>query len=750
MYLVIAEKPSVARSIANVIGAYKEQSGYLAGNDCVVSWCLGHLAEYEDPEYYDDRYKQWRFEDLPIIPEAWRMRVTPDKKQQYGVLKNLLKDSHHRFEYVVNACDAGREGELIFRRVYELAKCSLPVKRLWISSMEDKAILEGFAGLRDGSEYDDLAAASVCRAKSDWLLGINATRTLTTTYGRKLIVGRVKTPTLAMIVDRDAMISSFTKEQYYLVHIRKDGLDAVSDHFATKDKADSVADTCRGKDAVVSFVKSEQKTLSPPKLYDLTSLQRDANRLFGMTARETLETAQSLYETKLITYPRTDSRYITSDMEDTVISMIDRIRERIPFISFGGIAVDLSKVINDSKVSDHHAIIPTEELRNIDLSKLHDNERLILFLVATRVMSATGKPHKYTVTSASIRCSGYDFKAQCKTVDQLGWKAYEDAMKSYCKADKYDKEDHSCSAGDDDIAASDLPEVREGMIIPVVDSDISEHWTSPPKHYTEDSLLSAMERAGAKEMDDDVERKGLGTPATRAGTIEELIRQGYVVRKKKQLIATDEGKSLAALAPVYLKSATLTAEWENRLLAMERGAVDPNTFIDDVISQIVYLISECKEVLEDVRSLYRNQPGAGPREVGKCPVCGSSVFEGNKLFYCKSDECKFCLWKNTRYLEGMKKKMTAGMAEDLLRDGRTFVYGLYSRKKNRTFDAFLLMDASNGRPRFSLEFPEKTGNESAGAAANRGNPSGDDSVAASGDINAAAISTGGKGGGAGE
>lgn len=733
MYLVIAEKPSVAKSIANVIGAYKEQSGYLAGNDCVVSWCLGHLAEYEDPEYYDDRYKQWRFEDLPIIPETWRMRVTPDKKQQYGVLKHLLTDSHYVFDYVVNACDAGREGELIFRRVYELAKCSLPVKRLWISSMEDKAILEGFASLRDGSEYDDLAAASVCRAKADWLLGINATRTLTTTYGRKLIVGRVKTPTLAMIVDRDAMISSFTKEQYYLVHIRKEGLDAVSDRFAAKDKAATVADECRGKDAVVSVVKSEQKTVSPPKLYDLTSLQRDANRLFGMTARETLETAQSLYEAKLITYPRTDSRYITADMEETVISVIDRIREKIPFISFGGIAVDLSKVINDSKVSDHHAIIPTEELRNVDLSKLRENDKRILFLIATRVMSATGKPHKYIVTSASIRCSGYDFKAQSRHVDQLGWKAYEDAMKEYCKADKDESEgrdngsdNSSVDTDNGDIAASDLPEVKEGMIIPAVESDVSDHWTSPPRHYTEDSLLSAMERAGAKEMDDDVERKGLGTPATRAGTIEELIRQGYLTRKKKQLIATDEGKSLAAIAPVYLKSALLTAEWENRLLDMERGGADPDAFIDDVISQIVYLISECKEVPEDVRSIYRNQPGSGPREIGKCPVCGNSVLEGNKLFYCKSEDCRFCLWKNTRYLEGMKKKMTASMAEDLLRDGRTFVHGLYSRKKNRTFDAFLLMDVSDGRPRLSLEFSEKS------------------------DSYAAAKNTGRKGGGAGE
>ena len=512
MYLVIAEKPSVARSIANVIGAYREEDGYIAGNDCIVSWCLGHLAEYKNPEYYDEKYKIWKFDDLPIIPEEWRLTVSSDKKKQFGVIKNLLTSAIYKIEYIVNACDAGREGELIFRRVYELTKSGLPVKRLWISSMEDKAIIEGFNNIRSSEEYDSLGAASVCRAKADWLVGMNDTRALTTTYGRVLKVGRVMTPTLAMIVERERAISGFTKEQYYLVHIRGGDLDAISKRYMSRGEAESVVAACNGRDARIAVVKKEPKTLAPPKLYDLTLLQRDANKLFGMTANQTLEAAQRLYEGKLITYPRTDSKYLTEDMEDKAISIMRALSGILPFYD-GRENSHVDKVIDNKRVSDHHAIIPTAEIQNAELSKMADSDRRLLMLIATRLLCSTDKEHRYTLTSALIDCNGYQFVAQGKKIDEPGWNKYEDALKSYFKTGE-PEEDKS----EKDISKSFLPEVTEGQVIPAVSSDISDHWTQPPKHYREGTLLSAMERAGARDMDDDVERKGLGTPATRAAT----------------------------------------------------------------------------------------------------------------------------------------------------------------------------------------------------------------------------------------
>ena len=697
--LIIAEKPSVAKSLANVIGAYQEKKGYLEGRECVVSWCLGHLAEYAFPESYGEKYAEWNFDDLPIIPSPWKLRVTKDKVQQYTVLKELM--CRQDIDYVINACDAGREGELIFRRVYDLSKCKMPVMRLWISSMEDAAIREGFRSMKPGREYDNLAAASVCRAKADWLLGINESRAFTTTYGRRLILGRVQTPTLAMITEREAAIDGFQKEQYYLVHLKKDGLDALSDKFRDKVEAEALANACSGQDATVVFVDQEQKTIAPPRLYDLTSLQRDANRHFGMTASQTLEAAQALYESKLITYPRTDSKFLTEDMEETAGVVIRNILEAVPFVAVGMVPESIERLMDNKKVTDHHAIIPTAEIGKCDFDSLPERDRKVLFLIATRLLCAAGKPHKYTVTTAGIECQGKLFGAQNSHSDGISWKSFEEAMKAYCRADAAEDEDKEIETR--------MPTLHEGDIIPSVETKVTEHWTKPPQHYTEGSLLSAMEHAGSKEMDDDVERKGLGTPATRASMIEKLIAGGYVIRKKKQLLPTDEGKLLISLVPEYLKSASMTAQWENRLLAMERGQDDPKQFMEDIIAQLMYTLQECKAVPDDVRNKYRVRKEGEKESLGNCPICGKPVYEGSKVYYCSDTDCNFCLWKDNRFLESMKKTMTKDMAVDLLSHGRTYVKGLYSKKRDKCFSADLVMEVKDGKVNYALEFPKSQG-----------------------------------------
>ena len=697
--LVIAEKPSVAQSIAKVLGCTGRRDGYLEGNGYLVSWCVGHLVGLAQPEEYDGKYEIWRKEDLPIIPEHFEYQVATATKKQFRILKELLK--RNDVSCVTNACDAGREGELIFRLVYEKAGCKKPMKRLWISSMEDAAIREGFRSMKPGREYDNLAAASVCRAKADWLLGINESRAFTTTYGRRLILGRVQTPTLAMITEREAAIDGFQKEQYYLVHLKKDGLDALSDKFRDKAEAEALANACSGQDATVVFVDQEQKTIAPPRLYDLTSLQRDANRHFGMTASQTLEAAQALYESKLITYPRTDSKFLTEDMEETAGVVIRNILEAVPFVAVGMVPESIERLMDNKKVTDHHAIIPTAEIGKCDFDSLPERDRKVLFLIATRLLCAAGKPHKYTVTTAGIECQGKLFGAQNSHSDGISWKSFEEAMKAYCRADAAEDEDKEIETR--------MPTLHEGDIIPSVETKVTEHWTKPPQHYTEGSLLSAMEHAGSKEMDDDVERKGLGTPATRASMIEKLIAGGYVIRKKKQLLPTDEGKLLISLVPEYLKSASMTAQWENRLLAMERGQDDPKQFMEDIIAQLMYTLQECKAVPDDVRNKYRVRKEGEKESLGNCPICGKPVYEGSKVYYCSDTDCNFCLWKDNRFLESMKKTMTKDMAVDLLSHGRTYVKGLYSKKRDKCFSADLVMEVKDGKVNYALEFPKSQG-----------------------------------------
>ena len=709
-FLVIAEKPSVARTIAQVLVCEDKKDGYLEGPDGVVSWCFGHLAEYAMPEAYNERYRKWSLDALPIIPDRWKLEVTEDKAKQFRVLKELL--SSNEFAYAVNACDAGREGQSIFDRVYELSGSHMPVKRLWISSMEDSAIREGFRTLKDAEEYRNLSEASVCRAQADWLVGMNASRAFTKVYDYRLSVGRVQTPTLAMLVDREATITDFRKEQYFITHllIGSQGkmIDAVSEHFTSREEANRLAGMCEGRNALVTSLDRQTKTAAPPKLYDLTTLQRDANRLFGYTAAKTLECAQSLYESKLITYPRTDSNYLTDDMEQTARNVIAVSKEVFPFLAADP-ADETGRLLNSKKVSDHHAIIPTVEIRKADLSGCSAEERNVLILVAARLLCAAGRRHVYETVKADLQCCGYSFTASGKSVKEPGWKAIEDAMKKQCRADAESEADDQNAAG----AGQDLSSLYQGASFSPVHTKVSEHWTQPPKHYTEDTLLAAMERAGSSDMEADVERKGLGTPATRASIIDKLIQSGYAVRKKKQVIATDSGKQLVSVLPDYLKSAKMTADWENQLLLIERGQYDSRTFMNGITGMLRKMLDECRQIDGDERNRFGTHK---EREViGTCPVCGAPVYEGKQNFYCSNRECRFVLWKENRYLERMRKKLDVRMAKDLLAKGKTRVKDLYSAKKDKLFTADLLMEWKEGRAMFSLDFPKTSGGRQKGA-----------------------------------
>ena len=709
-FLVIAEKPSVARTIAQVLVCEERKDGYLEGPDCVVSWCFGHLAEYAMPETYDEKYRKWSLEALPIIPERWKLVVSGDKASQFKILKDLL--SNKEFSYVVNACDAGREGELIFNRVYELSGSRMPVKRLWISSMEDSAIREGFKALKGAEDYRNLANASVCRAQADWLVGMNASRAFTKVYDYRLSVGRVQTPTLAMLVDRESAITVFQKEQFFITHLLVESqgkmIDAVSEHFATRDEANRLAGMCDGRSALITSLDRQMKTVAPPKLYDLTTLQRDANRLFGYTAAKTLECAQSLYENKLITYPRTDSNYLTDDMEQTAKKVIAVSKKVFPFLDSDS-ADEISTLLNSKKVSDHHAIIPTVELQKSNLTKCTAEERNVLVLIATRLICAAGKRHVFETVKAQLQCCGYSFSATGKSVKAAGWKAVEEAMKKHCHADS-DKE----GSGPDALGEEqDFSSLYQGAQFLSSNTKVSEHWTQPPKHYTEDTLLAAMERAGSSEMEADVERKGLGTPATRASTIDKLIQSGYAIRRKKQVIPTDAGKQLISVLPEYLKSAKMTSDWENQLLMIERGQYDSRLFMEGITGMLRRMLEECRQIDEKERKRFGTRKDR--ESIGRCPVCGSPVYEGKQNFYCESRECRFVLWKENRYLEKMKKKLDAKMAKDLLAKGKTRVKDLYSEKMDRLFTADLIMGWKDGRAMFSLDFPKQSGGSKKGA-----------------------------------
>ena len=691
-FLVIAEKPSVAQSYAKNLSAYKKQDGYMEGESCLVSWCLGHLAEYARPEEYDERYVKWQFDDLPIIPEKWKLQVSADKKKQFSVLKELMNRGD--IEYLVNGCDAGREGELIFQRVYDLSGCRKPVRRLWISSMEDEAIRNGFQEMKDAGFYSNLCMAAVCRAQADWLIGMNATRAYTTKYYKKLVVGRVQTPTLAMLTERQDRIEHFQKEIFYRVELTDGKLVAVSENITNKADAELLAALCDGSEAIITELKREQKKVSPPKLYDLTSLQREANRYFGFTAKKTLDLLQELYEEKLVTYPRTDSRFVTEDMIGTVEELAGKMPLMLPFVEYGQLGHNIKRVVNNAKVSDHHAILPTKEAVEKGIVDLPVDKKNLMILIGQQVIQAVGEDYLYEQTDVTVNCQKNEFTARGKTAVQMGFKDVEKAFRSHCV--KTEKEDSDRQL--------EIPYgYQKGMQIFNVKAETSIHYTSPPKSFNEDTLLAAMETAGNKEFDEKTEKKGLGTPATRASTIEKLVASGYAQRKGKQIIPTAEGRKLIRVMPENLKSAGLTAEWENRLLLMERGELNGEQFMDDIVTMLEEILNGCRKIPEEERNRFQT----AKELIGKCPVCGSDIFEGKRNFYCSNRQCDFALWKDNRFLEGMEKKLDKKMARELLDKACTHVKGLYSKKKDARFDADLLMTLENGKPKFHLEFPKR-------------------------------------------
>lgn len=685
--LVICEKPSVAQSVGKVLGAVKRCDGYLEGGGYVVSWCVGHLVELAQPEAYGETYAKWRLEDLPILPEKWRYQVSASTKKQFQILRELMK--REDVASIVEATDAGREGELIFRLVYHQVGCKKPFERLWISSMEDAAIREGFASLRPGTEYDALYEAALCRERADWIVGINATRLFSCKYGPTLNVGRVMTPTLAMVCGREAAIRDFQSEPFYTVQLAPEGFVANGGRMKEKDEAEKIAGECRAAGtAAVKSVERKDKAEKPPALYDLTSLQRDANRQLGFTAKQTLDYTQSLYEKKLVTYPRTDSRYVTEDMAGMLPGLVGMVQEKCGISPEAPAPVNAAQVINGKKVTDHHAIIPTKTLESADLAELPSGEKAVLGLIALRLVCAVGDPCRYSETSVVLECAGHEFKARGKTVTDPGWKAYLPTS-----GDEKD--------GDD---APPVPELSEAAVLSLAGVELKEGRTTPPKRFTEDTLLQSMETAGAEDMPEDVERKGIGTPATRAGIIEKLVQKGFVERKgekkTKVLVPTDKGSALIAVVPEQIQSPSMTAEWEEKLLGIEKGGYAPDAFMREIEGMVTALV-KTYETVKGVRMDMAN----GNKVIGSCPRCGADVAERAKGWFCSSRECRFVLWKDNAYFKKIGKHLTAGMAEKLVRDGRVRLKDCVSQRTGKTYNAdVLLTTEEDGRAKFQMEF----------------------------------------------
>ncbi len=679
MRLVIAEKPSVARSLARILNADIQHNGYLEGKRYLVSWCFGHLAGLADADAYDARYAKWKAEDLPIFPVPFRFQIAPDKQEQFELLRSLM--AREDVTEVINACDAGREGEAIFRTVYYLADCQKPMKRLWISSMEDNAIREGFQNLRPGEEYDGLHESALCRMKADWLVGINATRFFSLLYGAKLNVGRVMSPTLSLLVERESSISAFVPENYYTVNLTFGQFQAVSQHFPTKDEADKLAAACKDSTAQVREIRQQDRKESAPALYDLTSLQRDANRLLGYTAQQTLDYLQSLYEKQLITYPRTDSRYLTDDMVDTVKALV---------LWSAGVCdmavpeeVLSQQVCNSQKVTDHHAIVPTRSTCMQDTSKLPIGEQNILKLICLRVLTAISGPYCYKDAEVTFTCGKADFKLTLKMPQDFGWRHYEPGKKA--SADKW------------------FPGLAKGQELTPNEVSVKSGKTQAPKRYTEDTLLGAMERAGSEDMPEEAERKGLGTPATRAGIMEKLVATGMVERKKvkkqAQLVPTQLGTTLITVLPEQLQSPLLTAQWEQRLVEIQHGECTPEDFLDGICA-----------LLTDMVNTYRPVAGADilfpddANTIGKCPRCGKPVIERSKGYFCTGRDCRFVLWRDSRFFTLKQKTLDKKTAALLLEKGAAPLKGCVSPKTGQLYDATVLMEDDGERPRFQLVF----------------------------------------------
>ena len=685
MKLVLAEKPSVAMSLSKVIGANQRGDGYMEGNGYFVSWCVGHLVELSQPEAYDEKYAKWRYDDLPILPEHWQYQVSASTKKQFGILKKLMQRKD--VESLICATDAGREGELIFRLVYHQCGCKKPVERLWISSMEDSAIREGFQKLRPGTEYDALYEAALCRERADWMVGINASRLFSCLYNQPLAVGRVMTPVLAMTVLQEAAIAAFVPEKFYTVSLTlADGGTASSKRFAQKADAELLLSKCRKEKRVtVQKMERKEKSESPPQLYDLTALQRDANRLLGFTAQQTLDYAQSLYEKRLITYPRTDSRFLTEDMAASLPGLVTdtgkafAVEEPIP--------IHVQQVINGSKVTDHHALLPTKSMANADLAALPAGERNVLRLIAARLLCAVGEPHRYAETTLTTICAGEEFSAKGKVVLSEGWKTVERKM----LGDLLGKQKEAVV----------LPDVKEQSQCSVAGAELKEGQTSPPKPYTEDTLLSAMQAAGADSMPEGVERQGIGTPATRAATIEKLVQKGFLERKgnkkTKVLLPTDKGKALITVMPEEIQSPEMTADWETKLLQIERGEMEPGEFMTEINTMITELVKNT-EMKKGANALMKS------KIIGVCPNCGKPVVEREKGWFCENRECRFVLWKDNAFFKRLGKRLDSHVADKLLRDGRVRLKDCKSAK-GKTYNATVLLSCeADGRSKFSLEF----------------------------------------------
>ena len=683
--LIVTEKPSTAMAYAKVLGATSRQDGYLEGNGYLVCWCIGHLVELAPPNVYDAKYVKWSIADLPILPERWQYLVSASTQKQFGILQKLM----HRpdVDSIVNSCDSGREGELIFRLVYKHAGCKKPFSRLWLSSMEENAIREGFAHLKPSTEYDALYNAALCRERADWMVGINCSRLFSCLYGQPLAVGRVMTPVLAMTVVREAAIVAFTPEKFYTVALTlADGGTASSKRFSQKSDAELLLSKCRKEGRItVQKMERKEKSESPPQLYDLTALQRDANRLLGFTAQQTLDYAQSLYEKRLITYPRTASRFLTEDMAASLPGLVTDTGRAV--VVEEPIPIHVQQVINGSKVTDHHALLPTKSMANADLAALPAGERNVLRLIAARLLCAVGEPHRYAETTLTTICAGEEFSAKGKAVLSEGWKGIERKMLD----DLLDKKKEPAA----------LPDVQEQSECGISGAELKEGQTSPPKHFTEDTLLHSMETASADSMPEDAERQGIGTPATRAATIEKLVQKGFLERKgdkkTKVLLPTDKGKALITVMPEEIQSTEMTADWETKLLRIERGEMEPETFMTEIKEMISSLVTTT-EAAKGANALMKN------KIIGVCPNCGKPVVEREKGWFCENRECRFVLWKDNAFFKRLGKRLDAHVADKLLRDGRVRLKDCRSAK-GKTYNATVLLSCENdGRSKFSLEF----------------------------------------------
>ena len=683
--LIVAEKPSVAMSYAKVLGTTSRQDGYLEGNGYLVSWCVGHLVELAPPNVYDAKYVKWSIADLPILPERWQYLVSASTKKQFGILQKLM----HRpdVDNVICATDAGREGELIFRLVYQQAGCKKPFSRLWLSSMEESAIREGFAHLKPSTEYDALYNAALCRERADWMVGINASRLFSCLYGQPLAVGRVMTPVLAMTVVREAAIAAFVPEKFYTVDLElTSGCTASSRRIPEKSVAENLLEACRKEMvATIQRITRKEKSENPPPLYDLTTLQRDANRLLGYSAQQTLDYVQSLYEKKLTTYPRTDSCFLTEDMAASLPGLATDVGKA--FAVEEPFSIHVQQVINGSKVTDHHALLPTKSMANADLAALPAGERNVLQLIAARLLCAVGEPHRYAETTLTTICAGEEFSAKGKVVLSEGWKTMERKM----LGELLGKQKESAV----------LPDVQEQSQCSVTSAELKEGQTSPPKSYTEDTLLSAMQAAGADSMPEGVERQGIGTPATRAATIEKLVQKGFLERKgnkkTKVLLPTDKGKALITVMPEEIQSLEMTADWEAKLLQIERSEMEPETFMNEIKEMISSLV-KTTEAAKGANALMKN------KIIGICPNCGKPVVEREKGWFCENRECRFVLWKDNAFFKRLGKRLDGRMADKLLRDGRVRLKDCKSAK-GKTYNATVLLSCeADGRSKFSLEF----------------------------------------------